>query len=212
MTTNFLGALPSRLSVGGKLSLGFGLVLICTLGMAITAWYSVQATQSSATYLRDLDRQKANLAQARLAEKDFGLLPSPQMAGQVEQALGLLRAGAPVAHLGEAFALALADSSDRYLKAFQAYAEARQQALQARLRMQVLAQTSGQRFSEVFLDQLDDINLGLEQHRQPDAQSMQQLEEAGVLRERLANLRDSELYFFPGSAEALPGRLGQPDQ
>lgn len=195
MTTNFLGALPSRLSVGGKLSLGFGLVLICTLGMALTAWYSVQATQSSATHLRELDRRKANLAQARLAEKDFGLLPSPQTAAQVEEALRQLQAGSPLARLGEDFALTLADSSDRYLKAFQAYAEARQQALQARLRIQVLAQTSGQRFGEVFLDQLDDINLDLEQHRLPDAQSMQQLEEAVVLRERLANLRDSELYF-----------------
>jgi len=195
MKTHFPSVLPSRLSVGGKLSLGFGLVLICTLGMAFTAWYSVQVTQSSATHLRELDRQKASLAQARLAEKDFGLLPSSQTAGQVEQALDQLRAGSPWVRLDEDFARALADSSDRYLKAFQAYAEARQQALKARIRMQVLAETTGQRFGGVFLDQLDDINLGLEQNRLPDAQSMQRLEEAVALRERLANLRDSELYF-----------------
>ncbi|MCK8656471.1 methyl-accepting chemotaxis protein [Pseudomonas umsongensis] len=190
MTSHFLGALTIRLSVGGKLSLGFGLVLACTLGMALSAWYAVQVSQASATRLRELDQQKASLAQARLAEKDFGLLPSAETAAQVGQALSQLRAG-----VGEEFAPALSDAAERYLKAFQAYAEARQQALQARLRMQELAQTAGQRFGEVFLDQLDDINLNLEQQRLPDAQSMQQLEEAVALRERLANLRDSELFF-----------------
>ncbi|UVL42571.1 methyl-accepting chemotaxis protein [Pseudomonas sp. B21-040] len=185
----------SRLSVGGKLSLGFGLVLICTMGMAFTAWYSVQVTQSSATQLLVLDRQKGNLAQARVAEKDFGLQPSLETARQVEDSLRQLQIGSPLARPGEDFGRTLSDSSDRYLKAFQEYAEARQQALQARMRMQVLAETTGQRFSEVFLDQLDDINLDLEQHNLPDTQSMQQLEEAVSLRERLANLRDSELYF-----------------
>ena len=188
------GALLNRLSVGGKLSLGFGLVLICTMGMALTAWYSVRVTQSSTLQLRELDRQKAGLAQARLAEKDFGLLPSRESAAQVEDSLRLLQVG-PTPLLGEDFIEALATSSDRYLKAFQAYAEARQQAIRARLRMQELAETTGQRFSEVFLDQLDDINLNLEQQILPDAQSMQQLEGAATLRERLANLRDSELYF-----------------
>ncbi|KQN48873.1 chemotaxis protein [Pseudomonas sp. Leaf48] len=189
------GGLLSHLSVGGKLLLGFGLVLICTMGMAFTAWYSVQVTQSSATQLRVLDRQKANLAQARVAEKDFGMQPSLDAARQVEDALRQLQIGSPLARPGEDFARTLADSSDRYLKAFKAYAEARQQALQARMRMQLLAETTGQRFSEVFLDQLDDINLDVEQHNVPEAQSMQHLEEAASLRERLASLRDSELYF-----------------
>jgi len=190
-----LGASLNRLSVGGKLSLGFGLVLICTIGMALTAWYSVRVTQSSTTQLRELDRLKAGLAQARLAERDFGLLPSREAAAQVEDSLRQLQTGSPIAFLGEGFRHALAQSSEGYLTAFQAYAEARQQAIRARLRMQVLAETTGQRFSEVFLDQLDDINLNLEQHTLPEAQSMQQLEGAVALRERLANLRDSELYF-----------------
>ena len=185
----------SRLSVGGKLWLGFGLVLICTMGMAFTAWYSVQVTQSSASQLRKLDHQKADLDHARVAEKDFGLQRSSEAAKQVEDSLRQLQIGTSLAKFGEDFGRTLADSSDGYLKAFQAYAEARQQALQARMRMQVLAETTGQRFSEVFLDQLDDINLDLEQRNLPDAQSMQQLEEGASLRERLANLRDSELYF-----------------
>ncbi len=195
MRVHRLGASLNRLSVGGKLTLGFGLVLICTMGMALTAWYSVRVTQSSTTQLRELDRQKASLAQARLAERDFGLLPSRESAAQVEDSLRQLQVGPSLALSGEGFRQTLAQSSDRYLKAFQAYAEARYQAIRARLRMQVLAETTGQRFSEVFLDQLDDINLNLEQHQLPQAQSMQQLEEAVALRERLANLRDSELYF-----------------
>ncbi len=195
MRVHRLGASLNRLSVGGKLTLGFGLVLICTMGMALTAWYSVRVTQSSTTQLRELDRQKASLAQARLAERDFGLLPSRESVAQVEDSLRQLQVGPSLALSGERFRQTLVQSSDRYLKAFQAYAEARYQAIRARLRMQVLAETTGQRFSEVFLDQLDDINLNLEQHQLPQAQSMQQLEEAVALRERLANLRDSELYF-----------------
>ena len=36
-----------------------------------------------------------------------------------------------------------------------------------RLRMQALAHTTGERFAGVFLDQLDDINAGIEQSQLP---------------------------------------------
>ncbi|KEY88416.1 chemotaxis protein [Pseudomonas capeferrum] len=183
------------LSVGGKLSLGFGLVLSCSLAMALTAMHAVRATQSDAQQLRSLDRLQGRLAQARLEEKDFGLRASPAAAEQVEDSLRRLLAELPGAQPGASLRHALETNVAEYLEAFRVYAGARREAVEARLRMQAQAQGTGQRFSGLFLDQLDDINQGLEGGAAPVAQQMQLLEEAASLRERLANLRDSELYF-----------------
>ncbi|MDH4559926.1 methyl-accepting chemotaxis protein [Pseudomonas sp. BN411] len=184
-----------HLSVGGKLSLGFALVLACTLGMALTALHALRATQAGAEQLRALDRLQDSLSQARLAEKDFGLSPVLAAAERVETNLRRLSAELPLTQSGEAFGRALETTIGQYLDAFRGYAGARSAAVEASLRMQALAETTGQRFSGLFLDQLDDINLGLEQDAAPGPQQMQLLEEAASLRERLANLRDSELYF-----------------
>lgn len=102
------GALPrwlGPLSVGGKLSLGFGLVLSCSLAMALTAMHAVRATQSDAQQLRSLDRLQGRLAQARLEEKDFGLRASPAAAEQVEDSLRRLLAELPGAHRAPACAM-----------------------------------------------------------------------------------------------------------
>ncbi|WP_280349330.1 methyl-accepting chemotaxis protein [Pseudomonas sp. BN414] len=184
-----------HLSVGGKLSLGFGLVLACTLGMALAAWQALLLTQASAAQLRALDRLQAALAEARLAERAYGLAPSAGAAGEVEAGLRRLRDEAPRVGSGDAFRAALEASSQGYLEAFRGYADARRVALDARLRMQGLAEDTGERFSGLFLDQADDINLALEQGAVVEPQQMQLLEEAASLRARLAHLRDSELYF-----------------
>jgi len=176
-----------RLSVGGKLSLGFALVLVCTLGMGLAAWYALQVSQANSERLRGLERLQNHLADARQAEKVFALVLTAESAEQVAAALHKLR--------GESADGDVARFATEYLQGFQAYARARLQAQDARLRMQELAQGVGQRFAGVFLDQLDDINTGLEQEQSPDTATMQLLEDAAALRERLANLRDSELYF-----------------
>ncbi|OAI94092.1 chemotaxis protein [Pseudomonas putida] len=176
-----------RLSVGGKLSLGFALVLVCTLGMGLAAWYALQVSQANSERLRGLERLQNHLAEARQAEKVFALVVTAESAEQVATALQKL--------LGESGDGDVARLGTEYLQGFQAYARARLQAQDARLRMQELAQGAGQRFAGVFLDQLDDINAGLEQDQSPGTAAMQLLEDAAALRERLANLRDSELYF-----------------
>ncbi|BAN48310.1 hypothetical protein PCA10_25780 [Metapseudomonas resinovorans NBRC 106553] len=184
-----------HLSVGGKLSLGFGLVLACTLGVAFAALHALQLSQSSSAQLRVLDRLQGALAEARLAERAFGLAPSAEAAAQVDAALRQLQAEAPRSGSGDDFRTALGAGAQGYLDAFHRYADARRTAVDARLRMQGLAEDTGQSFSGLFLDQVDDINLALEQGGVPDPQQMQLLEEAASLRERLAYLRDSELYF-----------------
>ena len=185
----------ARLSVGGKLLLGFGLVLACTLGMAVTAWHALKLTQASAAQLRALDRLQDSLASARQAEKDFGLAPSPVARERVDSSLQALRVELPKTGSGEEFLQAMADTTTHYLKSFEGYADARAAAQQAQLRMQVLAEATGQCFSGLFIDQLDDIGSALEQSAIPDALQLQLLEDAATLREKLGHLRDSELYF-----------------
>ncbi|MCU1719959.1 methyl-accepting chemotaxis protein [Pseudomonas sp. 5P_5.1_Bac1] len=196
LPTTTIGATLGRLSVGGKLSLGFALVLFCTLGMGLAAWYALQVNQASSARLSALERLHNHLVQARQAEKEFALLAGPESANRLESALHLLQGQVAEAQSGEAFERTLRERSDDYLQGFRAYATARLQAQDARLRMQALAQSAGQRFAALFIDQLDDINTGLEHDRPPDATAMQLLEDAATLRERLANLRDSELYFI----------------
>jgi len=82
-----------------------------------------------------------------------------------------------------------------YLAQFKRYAQAQRDAREARLRMQQLAQVLGERFTVVMLDQLDAVNLLASQAQPADSVRMLQLEQASTLRDKLANLRDSELYF-----------------
>ncbi|MDR0278630.1 MAG: methyl-accepting chemotaxis protein [Paucimonas sp.] len=190
-----LRAALGRLGVGGKLTLGFGLVLACTLGMALAAWYALQVNQASSARLAALERLQQQLGEARQAEQAFAVDAAPAAAVQVENALQRLQQDAGAAHADAAFERLLGERSAEYLRGFQAYAAARREAQAARLRMQALAEEAGQRFAGVFIDQLDDINASLDQQRAPAPAAMQLLEDAALLRERLANLRDSELYF-----------------
>jgi methyl-accepting chemotaxis protein len=89
-----------------------------------------------------------------------------------------------------------------YLAQFERYAQAQRDAREARLRMQQLAQVLGERFTVVMLDQLDAVNLLATRAQPANSVRMLQLEQASTLRDKLANLRDSELYFtLQGSTE-----------
>ena len=180
-----------HLSVGFKLSLGFGLVLLLTLIMVVAALHAIKVLQAASDEQRLLDGLQLTLAETRQVEKDFGLTLATATAQQVRARLdglqGELQDGAVVPALGDAL--------QGYASAFDGYVSALQAARQARLRMQSLAKAAGQRFAGLFIDQFDSINLSLEQSAAPTEEQMQQLEDAVSLRERLANLRDSELAF-----------------
>lgn len=178
-----------HLSVGFKLSLGFGLVLLFTLIMLVATLHAMQVLQAASDEQQLIDGLQLTLAETRQVEKDFGLTLATAMAQQVRARLdglrGELQAVEPV----------LGDALQGYASAFDGYVSALQAARQARLRMQSLAVAAGQRFAGLFIDQLDSINLSLEHNVAPTEEQMQQLEDAVNLRERLANLRDSELAF-----------------
>ncbi|MDA7089224.1 methyl-accepting chemotaxis protein [Pseudomonas sp. SA3-5] len=183
-----------NLSVGTKLSLGFGLVLLSTLGVAATAFYAFNMLEARAEKTRDVASVESLMLQARVAVKAFGLElaeeEASKVAGLTGELISLLQK--PPADTGQGDSL---EAASTYLAQFERYAQAQRDARAARLRMQQAAQALGERFTVVVLDQLDAVNLLAEQAQPADSVRMLQLEQASMLRDKLANLRDSELYF-----------------
>lgn len=184
-----------NLSVGAKLTLGFGLVLASTLAVACTAFNALHVLEQRGAVIRDLGGARALMLQARSAEKDFGLTLSTDASGQValliDQLDRLLSR-----HRGKIPDAATAsEASATYFAQFQRYAQAKLEERETRVRMQELAQNLGERFSAVLLDQLDVLN-DFAEHTQPASQEhMTLLEQTSMLRDKLSSLRDSELYF-----------------
>lgn len=196
MLNRILGNLP----VSAKLSLGFGLVSLSTLAVAATAFFALQVLDERREAMRDAGAINDLMQQARIAEKTFGLELSIDAAERVAKRVDEL-----VQYPNDDGALG-ADTraaAQRYLDQFNHYVSAQQDARSARLRMQQTAQALGERFTLVMLDQLDALNLLAEQAHPADPQRILQLEQASTLRDRLANVRDSELYFSLEHSEAV---------
>ena len=197
MLTRVLG----NLSVGIKLSLGFALVLASTLGVAATALYALHVLETRGEAIRELGSIRSMMLQARVAEKEFGLALAPASAEQVAAIAGQM-----LTALQQQDSSDSADTAQHYLAQFERYAQAQREARQARILMQQQAQAVGERFTAVLLDQLDAVGLLSEQALPTDALRMSLLEQASMLRDKLADLRDSELYFtLDSSAQAQNG-------
>ena len=180
-----------NLSVGAKLSLGFGLVLLVTLAVAVTAFRSLSVLQQRGEQSRQASSIQALILRARIAEKAFALDLAPQRQDQVRETIGTLNRQLDA----EPTNSAVGTAASTYLEQFLGYADSLRRAREARLRMQALAQTAGDSFTLLFLDQLDALNTRLGQGTPPDSDQMVRLEQTAALRDKLAKLRDSELYY-----------------
>jgi len=180
-----------NLSVGAKLSLGFGLVLLVTLAVAVTAFRSLGVLQQRGEQSRQESSIQALILRARIAEKAFALDLAPQRLEQVREAIGTLNRQLDAERANSAVRTA----AGTYLEQFLGYADSLRRAREARLRMQALAQTAGDSFTLLFLDQLDALNTRLGQGTPPSSDQMVLLEQTAALRDKLAKLRDSELYY-----------------
>jgi methyl-accepting chemotaxis protein len=196
-----MGRALGNLSVGSKLWLGFGLVLLSTLAVAATAFYAFNVLETRARKMNDVATVESLILQAQVAVKAFGLNlaedEANKVAGLTAELVALLEKSQMDKGQG-----ASKEAIHDYLAQFERYAQAQRDARGARLRMQQLAQVVGERFTVVMLDQLDAVNLLASRAQPADAVRMLQLEQASTLRDKLANLRDSELYFtLQGSTE-----------
>ena len=177
-----------NLSVGAKLWLGFGLVLLLTAGVAITAFTSIASLQQRSERLRAELQVQARVLQARIAEKDFALLLDERFAEQVQAIMAQLQEGA----LGRNEKLA--PVAQGYLHEFEQYAQALRQLQAARIQMQRTARVASESFAAVFFDQLDALSSAAEQAADASEQ-LTLLEQSAALRDKLAQVRDSELNY-----------------
>ncbi|QBZ91616.1 methyl-accepting chemotaxis protein [Pseudomonas viciae] len=190
-----LSRVLGNLSVGAKLSLGFGLVLLVTLGVAATAFHSLGVLQQRGEQSRQESSIQALILRARIAEKAFALDLAPQGLEQVRETIGKLNQQLDEEPANSASGATVRTAVSAYLEQFLGYADSLRRAREARLRMQTLAQTAGDSFTLLFLDQLDALNTRLGQGTPPTSNQMVLLEQTAALRDKLAKLRDSELYY-----------------
>ncbi|MGF6403141.1 HAMP domain-containing protein [Pseudomonas frederiksbergensis] len=190
-----LNRVLGNLSVGAKLSLGFGLVLLVTLAVAVTAFRSLGVLQQRGEQSRQESSIQALILRARIAEKAFALDLAPQRLDQVRETISTLNQQLDAEPANSAARASVRTAVSSYLEQFLGYADSLRRAREARLRMQTLAQTAGDSFTLLFLDQLDLLNTRLGQGTPPDSDQMVRLEQAAALRDKLAKLRDSELYY-----------------
>lgn len=182
-----------RFSVGAKLSTGFGLVLLTAVIVAGTAFSSIALLQSRTDRLREALQIQAKVLQARIFEKEYAISLQHEVEAQVRAIIDALQVelakGDEVARGEMKVAVAA------YLKQFRQYTEALRGLRDSRLKMQQLAANAGENFTAVFLDQMDAINLKAEAGSLPDAEQMNQLEQAADLRNKLARVRERERYY-----------------
>ena len=182
-----------RLSVGAKLSTGFGLVLLTTVIVAGTAFSSIALLQSRTERLRDDLQIQAKVLQARISEKEYAIGLQPEAESKVRAIIEALQT--ELAKGDELARGKMRNAVVVYLKQFQEYTAALRELRNSRLKMQQLAANAGENFTGVFLDQIDAINLKTEAGNSPDAEQMNQLEQAADLRNKLARVRERELYY-----------------
>ncbi|XXE14962.1 HAMP domain-containing protein [Pseudomonas sp. Z1-12] len=190
-----LNRVLGNLSVGAKLLLGFGLVLLVTLGVALTAFRSLGVLQQRGEQSRQASAVQALILRARIDEKAFALDLAPQRLEQVRETIGKLNQQLDDHPINSATHTTVRTAISAYLEQFLGYADSLRRARETRLRMQARAQTAGDSFTLLFLDQLDALNARLGQGTPPSSDQMVLLEQTTALRDKLAKLRDSELYY-----------------
>ena len=193
--------LLGNLSVGTKLSFGFGLVLLFTVGVAGTAFHSLHLLQLRSEELRDESSIQALIMQARIDEKEFALSLDSQVAEQVHGTISQLAVILGGGRSGDESSSAIKEAINAYLEQFVRYADSLRLARTASLQMQDRAQSAGNSFTSVFLDQLDAINEQIDKQQLPKAEDMGMLERLAGLREKLIKLRDSELHYSLDGAD-----------
>lgn len=181
------------LSVGAKLSIGFGLVLLLTAGVAATAFHSISTMQQRSERLREEMQVQARVLQARIAEKDFGLVLNESSAEQVRQTLEQLQA--ELTGDGSSTRQEMVVAARAYLEQFEQYAQALRQLYGSRVSMQRMARVAADSFNAVFLDQIDSLSNLVEEQGANSMDQFALLEQSASLRDKLAQVRDSELSY-----------------
>lgn len=185
--------LSANLSVGAKLWVGFGLVLFLTASVAVTAFSSIATLQHHSERLRGDLQVQAQVLQARIAEKDFALGLDERAAEQVRLTVEQLQEA--LSGDTNSARQEMASAAQAYLRQFEQYVKSLRELHDARGSMQCMARVAAESFNAVFLDQLDELSAGVDGQGRLATDQFALLEQSAALRDKLAQMRDSELSY-----------------
>ncbi|NMY65583.1 HAMP domain-containing protein [Pseudomonas sp. WS 5018] len=185
MTERGRGRMLADLPMAGKLLLGFGLVLLATLGVAGSAFHALGLLHERATHLQAAASAQALVLQVRIAEKSFALSRDAEQARQVREGVETL-AGL----LGDS---TQATALPAYLEQFGQYEQALETSHQALARMRLKARDAADSFAAVLLDQLDALAESEQGERAQERLAL--LGDAQMLNDKLALVRDMEQSY-----------------
>ncbi|UCJ15949.1 methyl-accepting chemotaxis protein [Pseudomonas sp. MM211] len=198
------------LSVGKKLLMGFGLVLLLTVAVTGSGFVAVQAVMKGHAQSLGLSTIDAQILGARRMERDYAISHSEADAQRMREQLAKVRTG-----LAEQIASATPTERERlqamdtatadYLQQFDASVQQQARASEARTQMSEAAQEARSQFEMIELGMYDavrELRLAGDQLRGSDPLTL--AETASNLSKRMLELRSHESQFIiDGSQAAL---------
>ncbi|OEC34730.1 methyl-accepting chemotaxis protein [Pseudomonas cuatrocienegasensis] len=185
------------LKVGHKLLLGFSLVLLLTLAVALGGWHTAAGIERHAAHQQRLAALQQQILQLRLAEKDH-LLGQPEQLPEQHARLAEALAALPAdtAQLSE-----LQTSSNAYLAGFAALRQSEEQAYSAQTGMDIRADEARSQFEMIAMDQYSLIRDQLFDAVDRSDDTVNRAEQASALLQQLAQLRLAQSAFVAAPSE-----------
>ncbi len=186
-----------HLRVGTRLALGFALILLLTLWVALTALSSQQDSQKSIELMMREQQFGREALRLSVLQNRFALSLDPGDAELVRQSIASMQD-----QLGEFSARWPQSDSETVDKALAEFSLSFEdlsvelvRSVAAQLGMLEHAQEMSSSFYGAFLDQLDILGAELQQSDSQTPQDLFQLEQVVGLNEKLQKIRDSELRW-----------------
>lgn len=197
----------ANLSMGKKLLLGFALVLLLTLGVAGTGFYTVDSILDRSYQVNQLSRVNAAILEARGQERDYALTRNEASAealrGTLERLNRELDALDGLSEQQQEAVQQIRGSAAVYAKQFDEYGVLINRGQALRARMDDTAQKSREEFEYIELDMYDAVRvLRLQGDHLRGSDPLTIAESASGLTKKILDLRTFENIFINSNAQA----------
>ena len=197
----------ANLSMGKKLLLGFALVLLLTLGVAGTGFYTVDSILDRSYQVNQLSRVNAAILEARGQERDYALTRNGASAEALRSTLERLNreldALDGLSEQQQEAVRQIRGSAAVYAKQFDEYGVLINRGQALRARMDDTAQKSREEFEYIELDMYDAVRvLRLQGDHLRGSDPLTIAESASGLTKKILDLRTFENIFINNNAQA----------
>ncbi|MCW3148965.1 methyl-accepting chemotaxis protein [Stutzerimonas stutzeri] len=197
----------THLSVGKKLTLGFGMVLLLTMAVAATGFVAVDTTVTRSRQINQVAQINADILAARGQERDYALTRQEQSAAALRETLAKLNGEIDELATGASSAeqanlQRIRQAAAEYGRLFDQYGQLIAHGVELRKRMGVAAQKSREEFEYIELDMYDAVRvLRLEGDRLKGSDPLTVAEATSGLTKNILDLRTQENAYVATSAQ-----------